>query len=286
LSEVETASRALGAARLSEAQQAAVDRARGLCIVAAGVTFSRSPVEQADHEDSIADWLNRHHADVAAAEALAQSAVTLDALDELADALDAEALRAALPWLVAGCATYQLASEIEAAASRIHNLVAAVKGFTYMDQATMPKPVDVGQGLSDTLAVLNAKARGKQVGVSLVVETDLPRVPGFGGELNQVWANLVDNALDAAKSHVTVTAGQQGRSVIVRVVDDGPGLPAEIRERVFDPFFTTKPVGQGTGLGLDIARRIVQKHQGSIEVDSRPGHTQFSVRLPIDAGTV
>ena len=174
---------------------------------------------------------------------------------------------------MAGCATYQLASEIEAAASRIHNLVAAVKGFTYMDQATMPKPVDVGQGLADTLAVLNAKARGKSVGVSLDVEADLPRIPGFGGELNQVWANLVDNALDAAKGRVAVAAGRQGHSVVVRVVDDGPGLPPEIRERIFDPFFTTKPVGQGTGLGLDIARRIVRRHHGEIEVDSRPGRT-------------
>jgi signal transduction histidine kinase len=284
LSEVEKASRTLGAARLSEVQQAAVDRARERCLTAAGVTFGRSPVEQADREDSIAEWLKRHHADENAAEALAQSAVTLDALDQLAEALDGEALRATLAWLVAGCATYQLASEIEAAASKIHNLVAAVKGFTYMDQATMPKPVDVGQGLSDTLAVLNAKARGKQVGVNLEVEADLPRIQGFGGELNQVWANLVDNALDAASGHVTVAAGRQGQSVVVRVVDDGPGLPAEIRERIFDPFFTTKPVGQGTGLGLDIARRIVQKHQGQIEVDSRPGHTQFSVTLPIDAG--
>jgi signal transduction histidine kinase len=281
LSEVEKASRTLGAARLSEVQQAAVDRARERCLTAAGVTFGRSPVEQADREDSIAEWLKRHHADENAAEALAQSAVTLDALDQLAEALDGEALRATLAWLVAGCATYQLASEIEAAASKIHNLVAAVKGFTYMDQATMPKPVDVGQGLSDTLAVLNAKARGKQVGVSLEVEADLPRIQGFGGELNQVWANLVDNALDAASGRVTVTAGRQGPSVVVRVVDDGPGLPSEIRERIFDPFFTTKPVGQGTGLGLDIARRIVVKHQGQIEVDSRPGHTQFSVTLPI-----
>jgi signal transduction histidine kinase len=189
----------------------------------------------------------------------------------------------ALEWLVADCATYQLTSEVETAATRIHNLVAAVKGFTYMDQATMPKPVDVAQGLSDTLAVLNAKARGKNVGVSLEVEADLPRIQGFGGELNQVWANLIDNALDAAGQRVTVAAGRQGQSVVVRVVDDGPGLPAEIRERIFDPFFTTKPVGQGTGLGLDIARRIVVKHQGQIEVDSRPGHTQFSVTLPIGA---
>jgi signal transduction histidine kinase len=283
LSEVETASRALGAARLSEVQQAAVDRAREICLAAAGATFGRSPVEQADREDAIADWLTRHRADVAAAEALADSAVTLDALDQLAEALDGEALSMILPWLVAGSATYQLASEIEAAASKIHKLVTAVKGFTYMDQATMPKPVDVGQGLSDTLAVLNAKARGRQVGVSLDVEADLPRIQGFGGELNQVWANLVDNALDAAKGHVGVAAVRQGQSVVVRVVDDGPGLPSEIRERIFDPFFTTKPVGQGTGLGLDIARRIVLRHHGEIEVDSRPGHTQFSVTLPIDA---
>jgi len=284
LSEVERASRALGAARLSETQQAAVDKSRNLCLAAAGATFGRSPIERADREDALADWLRRHGADVTAAEALAESAITLEALDQLARALDGEALRAALQWLVAGCATYRLASEIETAASRIHNLVAAVKGFTYVDQATMPKPVDVGQGLADTLAVLNAKARGKSIGVSLDVEADLPRIQGFGGELNQVWANLVDNALDAAKSHVAVAASRRGASVVVSVEDDGPGLPPEIRERIFDPFFTTKPVGQGTGLGLDIARRVVRRHQGAIDVDSRPGRTMFRVMLPIEAG--
>lgn len=284
LAELESASRALGAARLSEAQQAAVDRARGLCMLAAGTTFGRSPIEQADREDALADWLGRHGADVTAAEALADSAVTLESLDELAGALDGEALRATLPWLIAGCAAYRLASEIEASASKIHNLVAAVKGFTYMDQATMPKPVDVRQGLADTLAVLNAKARGKSVSVSLDAPADLPRIPGFGGELNQVWANLVDNALDAARGRVDVSASVQYQSVVVRVVDDGPGLPAEIRERIFDPFFTTKPVGQGTGLGLDIARRIVRKHKGEIEADSRPGRTEFRVTLPLETG--
>ncbi|MGE5346466.1 MAG: ATP-binding protein [Acidithiobacillales bacterium] len=284
LSEVESASRALGAARLSETQRAAVDRARELCLAAAGASFGRSPIERADREDAIADWLKRHGADATAAEALAESAITLDALEQLTEALTGEALQAALQWLVAGCATYRLASEIEMAASRIHKLVAAVKGFTYMDQATMPKPVDVGQGLADTLAVLNAKAREKSVKVSLDVEADLPHVQGFGGELNQVWANLVDNALDAARGHVAVAAGRQGHSVVVRVVDDGPGLPPEIRERIFDPFFTTKPVGQGTGLGLDIARRLVLRHHGEIEVDARPGQTQFSVTLPIDGG--
>lgn len=285
LAEVERASRALGAARLSEAEQAAVDKARELCVAAAGAKFGRSPVEQADREDAIADWLARHRADAIAAEALADSAVTLEALDQLAQALEGEALAVALQWLVAGCATHQLASEVEAAASKIHNLVAAVKGFTYMDQATMPKPVDIGQGLADTLAVLNAKARSKSVGVRLEVEPDLPRIQGFGGELNQVWANLIDNALDVARSHVTVAASHRGHSLVVRVVDDGPGLAPEIRKRIFDPFFTTKPVGQGTGLGLDIARRLVLRHHGDIEVDSRPGQTQFSVTLPLDEGS-
>jgi signal transduction histidine kinase len=284
LSDVEKASRVLGAAGLSEGQQAAADLARESCLATAGATFGRSPIERADREDAIADWLARHGADAAAAEALAESAITLEALDRLAETIHGEALHATLPWLVAGCATYQLASEIEAAASRIHNLVDAVKGFTYMDQATMPKPVDVGRGLADTLAVLNAKARGKSVGVSLDVESDLPRIQGFGGELNQVWANLVDNALDAAKSRVVVKAGRRGHSVVVQVVDDGPGFPPEIRERIFDPFFTTKPVGKGTGLGLDIARRLVLRHHGEIEVDSRPGATEFRVTLPTDGG--
>ena len=284
LSEAEAAARALGAARLSDAQQAAIDRARSACVAEAGAKIGRSTLEQADREDAIADWLERHRVDRLAAEPLADSALPLETLDELAQALDAETLPVALRWLVAGCATQQLASEVESAASRIHHLVAAVKGFTYMDQTTMPKPVEVGRGLADTLAVLGGKARQKSVRVTVDVAPDLPRIPGFGGELNQVWANLIDNALDAAKSTVAVRAARRGDAVVVSVVDDGAGLPAELRERIFDPFFTTKPVGHGTGLGLDIARRIVARHRGEIELESRPGNTEFRVVLPIGGG--
>ncbi|MGB6198037.1 MAG: ATP-binding protein [Candidatus Acidiferrales bacterium] len=286
LPEVENTSHALGAARLSEAQQAAVDAARDICLDAANPAFLRSPIERADREDAIADWLTRHRDDLTAAEALADAGITIDALDRLAERLDGETLHLTLQWLIAGCAAHQLASEIVAAASKIHGLVSAVKGFTYMDQSTSPKLVDIGQGLTDTLAVLNAKARGKSVKISLDVEADLPRIQGFGGELNQVWANLIDNALDAAAGHVAVAAQRHGDSIVVQVVDDGTGLPAEIRDRIFDPFFTTKPVGQGTGLGLDIARRLVLRHHGEIKVESRPQHTQFSVTLPIDTGTI
>jgi signal transduction histidine kinase len=284
LADVESAARAVGALGLNAVQQAALDRARELCLAAAGATFGSSPLAQADREDAITEWLERRNANVTSAYSLAGSSVTIDALDELAEQLDGDALETALRWLVAGCSTLQLATEIETAANKIYTLVAAVKGFTYMDQATMPKPVDVGQGIRDTLAVLNAKARGKSVSIKIDVAKELPRVPGFGGELNQVWANLVDNALDVAKSEVSISAEKQGRHVVVHVTDDGPGVPDEIKQRIFDPFFTTKPVGKGTGLGLDIARRLVRHHQGEITLESAPGRTQFTVTLPIDSG--
>jgi signal transduction histidine kinase len=138
--------------------------------------------------------------------------------------------------------------------------------------------------LVDTVAVLASKAKSKSVMVKVEVPENLPLVRAFGGELNQVWANLLENALDAVdpSGQVTVNARHEGDRVVVRITDDGPGIPDGIQARIFDPFFTTKPVGQGTGLGLDISRRIVQRHDGQIEVDSRPGRTEFKVTLPED----
>jgi len=192
-------------------------------------------------------------------------------------------VRATVRWVAAGCTVRGLARDIERAASRVHALVTAVKGFTYMDHATAPEPVDVAKGLTDTLAVMAAKARGKSVSVTLKLPTDLPRVRGFGGELNQVWANLVDNALDAVSQggRVMVTARTEGHKVVVSVIDDGPGIPADVKNRIFDPFFTTKPIGKGTGLGLDIVRRLVHQNDGLIDVESVPGRTEFRVALPV-----
>ena len=281
VAEAESASRALGAAQLSETQLVAVDKVRETCL-APSVKLLQSPVERADREDALAGWLERHASDPTAAESLAESVISLERLDHLAEVLDGATLDLALRWVAAVCTTRRLASEIETAASRIHTLVAAVKGFTYMDQSTVPMPVDVGRGLADTLAVLKAKARAKSVGVTVTVEPELPWIQGFGGELNQIWVNLLDNALDAASDsgHVEVRATQQPGSIVVSVIDDGPGIPAEIRERIFDPFFTTKPIGHGTGLGLDIVRRLVHRHSGEIDVDSRSGRTEFRVTLP------
>ena len=179
-----------------------------------------------------------------------------------------------------------IASEIQEAARRISGLVMAIKGFTHMDQAAVAEPVDLTSSLGNTVAVLAAKARAKSVAVTVTVEPDLPRVRGFAGELNQIWANLIDNALDAVPQagQVDVTAARDRQRVVVRVVDNGPGIPDDVRARMFEPFFTTKPVGKGTGLGLDIVRRLVSHNDADIEVESAPGRTEFRVSLPVADG--
>lgn len=282
LGEAEAATRALGVARLSDAQLAAVDATRTACLakMAKGV---RSPVQQAEREEAIADWLADHRLDTGDAEALADTPVTFEVLDQLAAAVQGPELDAVLRWAAAGCAVRSLASEIQDAAMRISGLVAAIKGFTHMDQAMVAEPVELGLGLGNTVAVLKAKAGRKSAAVAIELEAGLPRVLGFAGELNQIWGNLIDNALDAVPEggRVDVKANREGQRVVVRVVDNGPGIPAPVRERIFDPFFTTKPMGHGTGLGLDIVRRLVRHNDGTIEVDSQPGRTEFRVALPV-----
>ena len=279
--EMEASALALGAVRLSPEQLSAIAAVRSRCDKP-GARAALSPLARADREEAVAAWLARRRIRGATAEELAETALDVADLDRLASTLGDDALGFALRSLAAGQRTRALASEVEIAAGRIHSLVAAIKGFTYMDQSNVPKPVAIGQGLSDTMAVLGAKARGKSVTVTIDVARDLPPVDGLGGELNQVWANLIDNAIDAApeSGHVEVIAASEPNTVVVTVADDGPGITPELVERIFDPFFTTKPVGSGTGLGLDIARRIVRQHDGSIEVNSRPGRTEFRVILP------
>ena len=284
LGAAESAARRLGAARLSEEQLAAIDTVRELCRVPS-TPATTSVVARADREDAIADWLAAHGGSESCAVPLAATGVTLAALDSLAATVGGEALDATLRWIAAGCMVRTLASDIETSASRIYDLVDAVKGFTFMDRAPTPQATDLRRGIMDTLTMLGGKIRAKSVEVSVELAPDLPRAHAVGAEINQVWMNLLDNALDAvaAGGRVAVTAGVEPGHVVVTVTDNGPGIPAEIHGRIFDPFFTTKGVGKGTGLGLDIVRRVVQRHDGSIEVDSRPGHTAFRVSLPAES---
>jgi signal transduction histidine kinase len=143
--------------------------------------------------------------------------------------------------------------------------------------------VDLASSLGNTVAVLNSKARGKSVAIRIDLQPDLPRARGFVGELNQIWANLIDNALDAVPNggHIDVVARHELQKILVSVIDNGPGIPPDVHARMFDPFFTTKPVGKGTGLGLDIVRRLVRHNDAEIESDSVPGRTEFRVYLPV-----
>jgi signal transduction histidine kinase len=282
LEDSEQASRALGVSSLTEAQLAAIDVVRESCLTAC-VQQVRSPLERADREDAIASWLAVHGIDCGCADALAQTDVTFEMLDGLAGTVDQRVLDAVLRWTAASCSVRSLAKEIQHAGIRISRLVKAIKGFTHMDQAMVAEPVDLMPGLSDTVAVLMSKAREKSAAVGVELEPGLPRVRGFAAELNQIWANLIDNALDAVTDfgRVDVLAKRERQRVVVHIIDNGTGIPAQIKDRIFDPFFTTKPVGQGTGLGLDIVRRLVRHNDGEIAVESQPGRTEFRVALPV-----
>ncbi len=281
LQETEQATRALAVSRLTDAQLLEIEELRESCL-ATPERGVRSPIEQAEREEAIADWLVRHDLDPATADALADTPVTLAALDRIAGVVSGAALNNVLRWAAAGCSVRSLTSEIQEAATSIAGLVLAIKGFTHMDQAMVAEPVNLVPGIDNTVRVLRSKARKKSAAVVVEAEPDLPLVLGFVGELNQIWANLIDNALDAIPDagRVEVLASREHHHVVVRIVDNGSGIPEAIRERIFDPFFTTKPMGQGTGLGLDIVRRLVQHNDGEITVQSRPGRTEFRVALP------
>jgi len=251
---------------------------------------ARKPAElnalfRSDREAALEEWL--HKRDVNAAIEVVPALVSLGYdrgdLEALARVFDRSQLPVVIDWLSFKYTIYSLVSEIALGTSRIVELVKALKTYTYMDRAPV-QPVDVREGLDNTLIILHNKLKR---GVTVVREyaEDLPIIQAYAGELNQVWTNIMDNAIDAmkGKERLIVRARREDRWVIVEIEDDGPGIPNEIRTKIFDPFFTTKGPGEGTGLGLNISRNlIVQKHRGQISVSSKPGSTCFAVRLPID----
>ncbi len=243
-----------------------------------------SPLEASDREDAITDWMEARG--VAAGWDLAPTFVAagLDVawLDQVEACLDPATLESALRWLNYTVDTELLMNEIEDSTTRISTLVGAAKQYSQLDRAPFAV-VDVHELLDSTLMMLSGKI---PPGIRVVKDFDrsLPRIPAYAGELNQVWTNLIDNAVSAMGTTgvLTVRTGLDRDYVAVDICDTGPGVPPEIRERIFEPFFTTKPVGQGTGLGLEISWRIVvNKHHGDITVKSVPGDTRFRVRLPV-----
>jgi signal transduction histidine kinase len=241
-----------------------------------------SPLEQSDREDAIADWLGEIGCaePYAMAPTFTSASISRDDLSALTTQFPADSMKAILEWLRTALDVADLLYEIDDGTRRISDLVRAVKEYTYMDQAPM-QAVDIHRGLDNTLRVLNHKL--KNIDVQREYDPTLPQMMGRGSELNQVWTNLIDNAIDAmgGRGRLRLITRNEVDFAMIEVNDSGAGIPKEIMGRIFEPFFTTKSVGEGTGLGLDVSYRIIQQHHGSMDVQSRPGETRFIVRLPI-----
>ncbi|MGQ0764778.1 MAG: ATP-binding protein [Gemmatimonadota bacterium] len=281
----DAASRSLGAAGLGSEEENLIEYVREHCLSATPTTVA-SPIEMADREDELAAWCIAHGADPHVAQTLAETWITVDQLDRLADELSPETLSRALSWIAAGCHVHSLTREIGTAARRIHELVMSMKRMTRMDQAPVLEPVNVMESITDSLAVIRSLA--SDVGASVVIDAppDLRPASARGGELHNIWEALLTNAFDAVaealpgKRDVQVVVREETPWIVIRVVDSGKGIPPENLSRIFEPFFTTKPPGKGTGLGLDIVRKIVLSHNGEVDVTSVPGRTEFRVALP------
>lgn len=243
-----------------------------------------SRVDLADIEDALAERLERQGVDRTWAVAPVLAAANADEAwcQQLATAVGPGTVQAGLDWIVSSLESTALRAEIAESTRRISELVAAVRSYSQVDRAALQN-IDVREGIESTLLVLGHRLRE---GVEVVRDygEDTPRIEAYAGELNQVWTNLIDNAVDAMAGagtlRVSTRAGDHA-GVVVEIADTGPGMPADVAGRAFEAFYTTKPVGQGTGLGLDIARRIVvERHGGTIEIQSQPGDTVLRVRLP------
>ncbi|KOV64219.1 ATP-binding protein [Streptomyces sp. MMG1121] len=250
-----------------------------------------SPLEATDREDLLTDWLADHGIDYGwqLAPTFVQGGLDVDWLEQVAAAVDEEILAGAVGWLNYTIETELLMCEIEDSTTRISHLVDAAKQYSQLDRAPY-RVVDVHELLDSTLLMLSGKI-GQGMEVVKEYDRTLPPVPAYPAELNQVWTNLIDNAVSAINGAggtgtLTVRTALDHERLLVEFRDTGPGVPPEIKDRIFDPFFTTKPVGEGTGLGLDISWRIVvNKHHGTLRVESVPGDTRFQVLLPLTAET-
>jgi len=284
LRKIRDASHELGSRDLTAAQKAEIEK-----LETAFVQSNEVPPDAltiSDLEEQIDSLLRSHGQNDLwqMAADLARKNVKPEALESLFSILDADTARAALVRIAASVEVATLLNEIESATSRISDLGRAIKEYTYMDQTPLQN-VDIVNSLETTLTILNHKLKH-----GVVVQRDYQRVPllvnSFGSELNQVWTNIIDNAIDAmsGQGELRVRTYREDNCVVVEIADNGPGISSDIQSHIFEPFFTTKGVGEGTGLGLDTVQRIVKKHRGNIQVNSKPGDTRFQVWLPLAEG--
>ncbi len=266
---------------LAEVRRELIERAANHAFVAA----ARDPLAENDREEAMIACLDAFGGGESweLAPIFVEAGVDARWLHEVVARLPRESAPDVIGWLAAILTTRGLIGTVEHSSGRISELVKAIKAYSYMDQAPLQE-VDIHQGLETTLTILHHKIKG---GVTIVRDYDrtLPRICAYGGELNQVWTNLLDNAIDAMNGNgqITITTRREPEDIEIEIRDNGPGIPPDIQRHIFEPFYTTKGIGQGTGLGLDAVYRIVvRQHKGDVRVVSQPGDTRFQVRLPID----
>ncbi|HEU4329984.1 MAG TPA: ATP-binding protein, partial [Lapillicoccus sp.] len=272
----------LSAAQMSAEQFAQLDALRQELAAGTGPLDS---LAQAELEETLGEWLADHDVpeEWLLAPPLAEAGADLAWCTRVSAVLPEELLAPGIEWVASSLSVHALLDEVKESTRRVSELVQRVRSYTQLDRASV-QSTDIPEGLDSTVAML-AHQLGDGVAVERDYSPDVPRIEAMAAELNQVWTNLIDNAVDAMDGHGTIRLRTRFDSpgwVIIEVEDTGPGMSEETAKRLFDPFFTTKPVGEGTGLGLDISRRIiVDHHQGEISVDSAPGRTVFTVRLPV-----
>jgi len=270
---------------LTTEQQDAIRTFEDAALEHTATTEPLNSLEQSDREELITTWLEEH--EIADAWKLSgnlvEAGIDASSLQQISDVLDETAFADVLARVNAQLAAAKLASEINAATTRISELVGAIKEYSYMDQASVQE-VDIHKSLETTLLILKYKLKRKNIILTRDYAEALPRIKAYGSQLNQVWTNLIVNAVDAMSDggSLKVRTKKEPTDVMVEIRDNGAGIPADVRSRIFEPFFTTKSVGEGTGLGLDAVARIVRKHGGNIRFESKPGDTCFQVRLPLE----
>ncbi|MEO8711574.1 MAG: ATP-binding protein [Parafilimonas sp.] len=242
-------------------------------------------MQKAGLEDELTDWLNDNNLKDTDPEGLVERGFTTHELDVFKACSTPEHLPVLLEWVSNYLVTNKMADDIRASSERISDLVGAVKNFTFMDKDSNRQPVDIHSGIRSTLTMLNYKLRKGNITVIEHYDDSLPTIRAFPGELNQVWTNIIDNAIDAMeinkKGNLEITTKHDARFVKIYIKDDGPGIPEDIKQNIFAPFFTTKEMGKGSGLGLDVVSRIMIQHNGAVKVNSEPGKTEFEICLPI-----
>jgi signal transduction histidine kinase len=252
-------------------------------------TYQLTLLERTSLEDDLTDWLDDHGVDdsMDLAGPLVEFGFTVDDMNWLLEKIGDENLAGVSNWIVNNLVTEKLVSDIGEASKRIATLIDSIKNYTHMDRGGGKQLIPLAEGIRSTLTLLAHKVKSKHIALTLTIPDDLPAVCGWAGELNQVWTNLIDNAIDALPDggKLDIISQPDRRSdglefVLTKVIDNGTGIPEDIRDKIFEPFFTTKEIGKGTGLGLDIVQGIIKHHNGSIKVQSEPGHTEFSICLP------